>query len=213
MCAGFEEQMMKAFTRETSSVAAIPGVNCDTDQIIPGRFLKADRAQGYGQFLFHDIRRDETGELRAEFPLNQPGAEKATILLVEDNFGCGSSREGAVYALADHGIRALIGPSFGDIFNNNALKNGIVPVTLPTAQCEALAEFLAQHPDAEVTVDLEAEQLVLPGDLGTATFKIDPFARDAILRGLDELEMTFTYMEQIEAFEKARMASSPWLDR
>lgn len=205
--------MMKAFTKETSTVVAIPGVNCDTDQIIPGRFLKADRAQGYGQFLFHDIRRDEGGELRAEFPLNQSGADKATILLVEDNFGCGSSREGAVYALADHGIRTLIGPSFGDIFFNNALKNGIVPVTLPTAHCEALAEHLAQYPDAEVTVDLEAEQLVLPGNLGTFPAKIDPFARDAILRGLDELEMTFTYLEQIQAFEKARMASNPWLDR
>lgn len=204
---------MKAFTSDTSRVLSIPGVNCDTDQILPGRFLKADRAQGYGQFLFHDIRRDEKGELDPAFPLNRPGADAATILLVEDNFGCGSSREGAVYALVDHGIRAVIGPSFGDIFYNNALKNGLVPVRLPVADCEALAEHLARFPDAEVTVDLDASKLVLPGNLGIHPATIDAFARDCILRGLDEIEMTFTYMEQIKAFEKDRIASHSWLDR
>ncbi len=205
--------MMKAFTRETSTAVAIPGVNCDTDQIIPGRFLKADRAQGYGQFLFHDIRRNEHQEIDPAFPLNKPGADVATILLVEDNFGCGSSREGAVYALVDHGIRAVIGPSFGDIFFNNALKNGLVPVRLAAEHCDALAEHLNRFPDAEVTVDLEAGELVLPGNLGTHPIAIDPFARDCILRGLDEIEMTFTYMEQITAFETDRMASHSWLGR
>nr|MDX8320180.1 3-isopropylmalate dehydratase small subunit [Agrobacterium sp. rho-8.1] len=204
---------MKAFIRETSTAVAIPGVNCDTDQIIPGRFLKADRAQGYGQFLFHDIRRNEQGEMDASFALNQPGAEKATILLVEDNFGCGSSREGAVYALVDHGIRAVIGPSFGDIFFNNALKNGLVPVRLAADHCEALADYLGRVADAQVTVDLEAGELILPGDLGTHPVAIDPFARDCILRGLDEIEMTFTFMEQITAFETDRMASHSWLGR
>lgn len=204
---------MKAFIRETSSVVAIAGVNCDTDQILPGRFLKADRAQGYGQFLFHDIRRDDQGELDPAFPLNRPGADAATILLVEDNFGCGSSREGAVYALADHGVRALIGPSFGDIFYNNALKNGVVPVCLPKTVCEALAEQLSRFPDAQVTVDLEASALMLPGDLGTHPVAIEAFARDCILRGLDEMAMTFTYLEQIEAFEAARISSHPWLGR
>ncbi len=205
--------MMKAFTRETSTAVAIPGVNCDTDQIIPGRFLKADRAQGYGQFLFHDIRRDEHGEIDPAFPLNKPDADAAIILLVEDNFGCGSSREGAVYALVDQGIRAVIGPSFGDIFFNNALKNGLVPVRLAAEHCDALAEHLNRFPDAEVTVDLEAGELVLPGNLGTHPIAIDPFARDCILRGLDEIEMTFTYMEQITAFETDRMASHSWLGR
>ena len=204
---------MRAFTRETSKVVAIPGVNCDTDQIIPGRFLKADRAQGYGQFLFHDIRRNEQGELDPSFPLNQPGAENATILLVEDNFGCGSSREGAVYALVDHGVRAVIGPSFGDIFYNNALKNGVVPVRLPVENCEALADHLARFPDAEVTVDLTASKVTLPGNLGTHPIVIDAFARECILQGLDEIEMTFTYMEQIKAFETDRIASHSWLDR
>lgn len=204
---------MKAFIQETSTVVAIPGVNCDTDQIIPGRFLKADRAQGYGQFLFHDIRRDEQGEIDPKFPLNRPGADAATILLVEDNFGCGSSREGAVYALVDHGIRAIIGPSFGDIFFNNALKNGLVPVRLAIDHCEALADYLARVPDAQVTVDLEAGELTLPGNLGVHPIAIDPFARDCILRGLDEIEMTYTYMEQITAFETDRMASHSWLGR
>ncbi|WP_173934618.1 3-isopropylmalate dehydratase small subunit [Chelativorans sp. Marseille-P2723] len=204
---------MKAFTRETSTVVVVPGMNCDTDQIIPARFLKADRAQGYGQFLFHDIRRDSDGNLNPDFPLNRPGAEQARILLVEDNFGCGSSREGAVYALIDAGIRALIAPSFGDIFYNNALKNGLVPVRLPREHCEALASYLASHPEAEVTVDLEAEQLTLPADLGQFPISIDPFARECILKGLDEMEMTFSLMDQITAFEAKRMQECPWLDR
>ena len=204
---------MKAFTFEISPVVIIPGTNCDTDQIIPGRFLKSDRAQGYGQFLFHDIRRDSTGVLDPSFPLNKVGADKATVLLVEENFGCGSSREGAVYALADHGIRALIGPSFGDIFYNNALKNGLVPVKLPVQICQALAEHLTRFPEAEVRVDLEAEEIILPGNLGTHIIHIDAFARDCIIRGLDEIEMTFTFMEQIIEFEKQRMSSHPWLDR
>jgi 3-isopropylmalate/(R)-2-methylmalate dehydratase small subunit len=205
--------MMKAFTRETSTVTIIPGVNCDTDQIIPGRFLKADRAEGYGQFLFHDIRRTEDQALDPSFPLNRPGADRATILLVEDNFGCGSSREGAVYALVDHGIRALIGPSFGDIFFNNALKNGLVPVRLSAEHCEKLAEHLGRFPDAEVTVDLAASELSLPGNLGRHPIVINAFARECILQGLDEIEMTFTYLDKIKAFESNRMASHAWLAR
>ena len=204
---------MKAFTRETSTLASIPGVNCDTDQIIPGRFLKADRAEGYDKFLFHDIRRDAAGNLTPGFPLNRPEAQGARILLVEDNFGCGSSREGAVYALADAGIRALLAPSFGDIFFNNALKNGIVPVRLPAATCKALSDHLAADPSATVTVDLEAAQVLLPGDLGTHPITIDAFARDCLLQGLDEIEMTFTYMDRITRFEADRMARNPWLAR
>lgn len=204
---------MKAFTTETSPVVVVPGVNCDTDQIIPGRFLKADRALGYGQFLFHDIRRTADGGLRPDFPMNQPRARDATILLVDDNFGCGSSREGAVYAIADAGIRALIGPSFGDIFYNNALKNGIVPVRLARDRCLALAEHLARHPEAEVTVDLKGERLVLPGDLGTHPIRIEPFSRDCILQGLDEIELTLTLLGQITTFETKRMADCPWLLR
>ena len=204
---------MRAFVREASKVVVIPGMNCDTDQIIPGRFLKSDRAQGYGQYLFHDIRRTSAGALDEAFPLNQAGAETATILLVEDNFGCGSSREGAVYALVDHGIRAVIGPSFGDIFYNNALKNGLLPVRLPSEICHSLATHLAHAKDGEVVVDLQAAEVVLPGNLGTHPVVIDAFARDCILRGLDEIDMTFTFMEHIQDFEAKRRASHPWLDR
>ena len=204
---------MRAFIRETSRLVVIPGTNCDTDQIIPGRFLKSDRAQGYGQYLFHDIRRTTEGALNPAFPLNQSGAETATILLVEDNFGCGSSREGAVYALVDHGIMAIIGPSFGDIFYNNALKNGLLPVRLAAETCHALAEHLLRFKDAEVTVDLQSSEVILPGNLGTHLVVIDAFAKDCILRGLDEIEMTFTFMERIKDFEAKRLASHPWLDR
>jgi 3-isopropylmalate/(R)-2-methylmalate dehydratase small subunit len=204
---------MRAFIRETSKVVVIPGVNCDTDQIIPGRFLKSDRAQGYGQYLFHDIRRTPDGELDPAFPLNQPGAEAATILLVEDNFGCGSSREGAVYALVDHGIRAVLAPSFGDIFYSNALKNGLLPVHLAAKTCQALTKHLVQFRQAEVVVDLQSSEVILPGNLGTHGVVIDAFARDCILRALDEIEMTFTFMERIKDFEAKRLASHPWLDR
>lgn len=204
---------MKAFQRETSTVVMVPGVNCDTDQIIPGRFLKADRTQGYGQFLFHDIRRDGSGALLADFPLNREAAAGATILLVEDNFGCGSSREGAVYALVDHGIRALIGPSFGDIFRNNALKNGLIPVMLPQEICAALASYLADHSQATVTIDLVSQEIVLPGGLGTQPLLIDAFARDCIIKGVDEIGLTQGYLPQIEAFERRRAKAAPWVFR
>jgi 3-isopropylmalate/(R)-2-methylmalate dehydratase small subunit len=204
---------MRAFDRVTSPVVFVPGVNCDTDQIIPARFIKADRAEGYDKFLFHDIRRDAEGALDPGFPLNRPGAAAAQILLVEDNFGCGSSREGAVYALIDAGIRALIAPGFGDIFHSNALKNGLVPVRLPPETCEALAGHLAADPGAMVTVDLEAGRVTLPGDLGSHGFAISAFAREAILKGLDEIEMTMTYLQQISDFEAAHLADNPWLAR
>lgn len=204
---------MRAFTKVTSTAVAIPGVNCDTDQIIPGRFLKTDRANGYGQFLFHDIRRSSDGSLDPAFPLHRQGADRASVLLVEDNFGCGSSREGAVYALVDHGIRALIGPSFGDIFYNNALKNGLVPVRLETSLCDQLSDHLAEHPNDTITIDLESCELHLPGSLGTHPITVEPFARECILRGLDEIDMTFTYLNKIEAFEKGRITDNPWLNR
>lgn len=204
---------MKPFIRVTAPAVFVPGLNCDTDQIIPGRFIKADRAEGYDKFLFHDIRRDAAGELDPDFPLNRPGAEAAKILLVEDNFGCGSSREGAVYALADAGIRALIAPGFGDIFHSNALKNGLVPVRLPPETCAALADHLTDNPGAVITVDLEAGLVTLPGNLGSHDFSIPAFSREAILKGLDEIEMTMTHMDEIRAFETARIAANPWLGR
>lgn len=204
---------MQVFQREISPALVLDGVNCDTDQIIPGRFLKADRAQGYGQFLFHDIRRDAAGALLPGFALNRPGAEQAKILLVGDNFGCGSSREGAVYAIVDHGIRALIAPSFGDIFYNNALKNGLLPIRLAEPLCQSLATALQAEPDLPVDVDLEAGLLRLPAGLGAHPIEIDAFARDLLLQGRDELEMTLSLLGQIQTFEAARLRDCPWLDR
>lgn len=204
---------MRAFLRETSTVIFVPGPNCDTDQIIPGRFLKEDRAQGYGRFLFHDLRNDAEGNLRPRFALNRSGADAARFLLVEDNFGCGSSREGAVYALVDHGFRVLLGQGFGDIFYNNALKNGLLPVRLDPGLWRRLLDHLEAHPGCEVTVDLAEDRLHLPGDLGTHPLGIEAFARDCILRGLDDLELTMAHMPQIEAFEARHIARHPWILR
>lgn len=201
---------MQAFTQVTSGVAVIAGDNCDTDQILPGRFLKEPRGPDYGRFLFHDLRRDAAGNLRADFPLNRDDSPK--ILLVGENFGCGSSREGAVYALVDGGIRALIGPSFGDILYNNALKNGLLPIVMPQAQCQALAAYLQHTPQAQVCVDLQAGEVILP-HAPPHPIRIDAFARDCILQGLDELELTQTMMTQILAFEGRRLEACPWLDR
>lgn len=204
---------MRAFVRETSTVIFVPGLNCDTDQILPGRFLKEDRAQGYGRFLFHDLRHDAEGGLRPEFALNRPGADAARFLLVEDNFGCGSSREGAVYALVDHGFRVLLGQGFGDIFYSNALKNGLLPVRLAPGLWRRLHAQLEVDPGCEITLDLAQDCLHLPGDLGTHPLDIDAFARDCILRGLDELELTMAHLSQIEAFEAGHIARHPWILR
>ncbi len=202
---------MQAFTRETALAAVLPGDNVDTDQIIPARFLKFDRAGGYGQFLFHDLRFDADGGERPGFVLNRAPFDNAKVLVVGENFGCGSSREGAVYALCDFGIRAVIGPSFGDIFYNNALKNGLIPVRIPAAELDRLREAIQAGPDREVTVDLAAEQVSLPGGR-TVPLPIDPFWRECIVKGLDEIELTFGYMNEIEAFERRHLARSPWID-
>ena len=199
---------MQAFRRETARVAVLPGDNVDTDQIIPARFLKHDRAKGYGQFLFHDLRFDEKGQARPGFVLNE--VEDAKILVVGDNFGCGSSREGAVYALCDYGFRAVLGLSFGDIFYSNALKNGLIPVHLEPAAMDELRGALEAGPDLTITVDLEAERVILPG--GTvAALPIDPFWRDCILEGLDEIGLTFGYGAEIDRFERQHLARQPWI--
>ena len=204
---------MEKFTTLTGVAAPLPIINVDTDMLIPKQFLKTIKRTGLGKHLFDEMRYTPDGQERPDFVLNQPAYRQAKILVAGDNFGCGSSREGAVYALADAGIRALLAPSFGDIFFNNALKNGIVPVRLPVPVCEALADRLVADPQATVTVDLEAAQVILPGDLGAHPITIDAFARDCLLQGLDEIEMTFTYMDRITAFEAERMARNPWLGR
>lgn len=199
---------MEPFVRQRGIAAPIEGRNVDTDRIIPARFLKADRAAGYGQFLFHDARFDEDGRER-DFVLNREPFRSAPILVAEDNFGCGSSREGAVYALHDYGVRAIVAPSFGDIFYSNCLKNGVVPVRLAHGAVTGLLEQLVAGPDREVCVDLESLEVQAPGG-ARHSFTLDPFWRECLLKGVDEIELTLGHLADIEAFERAYRAERAW---
>jgi len=184
--------MAEKFVSLTAIAAPCEPVNVDTDQIIPARFLKFPREHGYGEFLFHDLR----GE--ADFTL----PEGAKILVANANFGCGSSREGAAYALRDAGLRSIIAPSFGDIFFRNCLKNGIVPARLADGSCAHLRAMLRETPGTELTVDLERQVVVEPGGKAHA-FGLDPFFRTLLLQGLDELGLTLSLAGEIERFERA----------
>jgi 3-isopropylmalate/(R)-2-methylmalate dehydratase small subunit len=195
--------MAEKFTRFTAVAAPYDPVNVDTDQIIPARFLKAPREQGYGGFLFHDVREDP------DFILNRKPFDQAKILVGNTNFGCGSSREGAPYAFHDAGFRSLIAPSFGDIFFTNCMKNGIVPVRLEEKTCSALREALKRNPGGEITVDLQANKVTTP--LGEFAFSVPPFFREMLLEGVDEIGLTLSMLPQIEAFEKDYAAATPWL--
>lgn len=201
---------MQPFVTETAVAAPLEGVNVDTDQILPARFLKADRAQGYGQYLLHDLRFDEQRRERPDFVLNRPEFRDAKILVADANFGCGSSREGAVYALADFGIRAVIAPSFGDILFNNCLKNAIVPVRLPANVVARLRDTLAHAPGSEVTISLEAMTATLPGG-SIHPFALDAFSRECMLKGVDEIQLTMGEMGAIEAFERDYLREHDWL--
>lgn len=187
----------------TSIVASVPADNIDTDQIIPARFLKITDSAGLGEHAFEDFRRHADGSLRKDFALNRPDRAGAAILIAGDNFGCGSSREHAPWALKGAGIRAVVSTSFADIFRGNALKNGILPVALGAAECAALHALGTS--DAVVTVDLETQTITWPG--GTASFRIDPFARTCLLQGVDELGYILTHEAAITAFEQARIAA------
>ena len=201
---------MEPFLRRCGPAAPIEGRNIDTDQIIPARFLKMDRAGGYGQFFFHDARFDESGNEKPDFVLNREPFRGAPIIVTDDNFGCGSSREGAVYALHDYGVRAVIAPSFGDIFYNNCLKNGVVPVRLDREIVIGLLQSLAEGPHHELCVDLE-EQAVTTPDGARYPFAIDLFWRECLMKGVDEIELTLGYLDRIEAFERDYRAAMPWL--
>lgn len=201
---------MKPFTTFTSHAAVFERSNIDTDQIIPARFLKFSRDGGYGGFLFHDLRFDESGVERPDFILNQPAYRGAGILVGGSNFGCGSSREGAVYALVDYGIRAVIAPGFGDIFHGNCFKNGLLPIRLPEDEAAALRQTVARNPGRAMTVDLEHCTLSDP-EGGVLPFIVDPFRREALLLGLDEIGLTMTYRQQIAEFEKNYHRDMAWL--
>ena len=192
---------MEPFQIFSGRIVAIPIDNIDTDQIIPARYLKTTDKAGLGEDLFSDWRYDAEGRPRPDFVLNQSGAQGAQALLAGDNFGCGSSREHAPWALTGFGFRAVISSSFADIFRNNALKNGLLPVVVDSETHRRLFELHAANPDAELTVDLAAQTLRLP-DGSAVTFPIDGFAKQCLLEGVDELGYLLSYLPKIVAYEE-----------
>jgi len=184
-----------------SQTVVLPLANIDTDQIIPARFLRATTRAGFGAHLFADWRYDSEGAPRPDFVLNQPSAKGCTVLVAGRNFGCGSSREHAAWALTDYGFRAVISTEFADIFRTNALKNGLVPVRVE----EPVAEWLIAHPGSEVEIDLENTVLRF-GEGQSVPFPIEPFARYCLLNGIDELGFLHSKLPEIEAFERTRQS-------
>jgi len=201
---------MEPFRKLTAVAAPLDMVNVNTDQIIPARFLRKPRSAGYGNFLFNDIRQDAGGRQDPNFVLNRPAYAAARILVAGLNFGCGSSREGAVYALHDKGFRAVVAPSFGDIFFNNCAKNGVVAAVLPEPAVAGLLAQLAAQPGATVTVDLEHDVVIAP-DGTRHGFSLDPARKHCLLEGLDDIELTRRHDAAFAAFEQQRHAKLPWL--
>ena len=187
--------------RFSSRVVPLPHENVDTDQIIPARFLKTTVKEGLGRLLLFDWRYDSSGNPRPEFVLNRPALAGAKILLAGDNFGCGSSREHAPWALADFGFRAIISTSFADIFRGNCLKNGILPIVVDPAIHARLFQLTADLPEGEIVVDLEAQSLRAQ-DGSAVAFDVDPFAKKCLLKGIDELEYILRYLDLIIDYEK-----------
>jgi 3-isopropylmalate/(R)-2-methylmalate dehydratase small subunit len=191
---------MEPFTTLTAIGAPLDRDNVDTDQLLPARFLRRPRDERYPAYGFADLRFDAAGGRRADFILNQPPFDAAGVLVAARNFGVGSSREAAVYALLAMGYRCVVAESFGDIFFSNALKNGLLPVRLPGSVCAGLRAALRARPGATITVDLEAQRLTAP-DGAAQAFVVPPFARDCLLRGLDEIGLTLTLNARIAEFE------------
>ena len=201
---------MQPFTRLNAIAAPLDGANTDTDRIIPARFLRKPRGDGYHRYLFHDVRFTDDGTEVVDFVLNRAPFRAAPILVADTNFGCGSSREGAVYALADHGIRAIVAPSFGDIFYQNCVKNGLLPVRLPAAVVDDWRRRLHEAPGSTITIDLPAESVTGPD--GTArSFAIDAFAKTCLMEGLDDIRLTLRHEAEIAAYEARCAPRTPWV--
>jgi 3-isopropylmalate/(R)-2-methylmalate dehydratase small subunit len=201
---------MEPFVRLDAVAAPIGIPNVDTDQIIPARFLWRKRSDGWGHLLFHDLRFDDAGAPKAGFVLNADAFRNARILVADRNFGCGSSREHAVWALYGYGIRAVLASSFGDIFFNNSLQNGFLPVVLPAERVAALRAMLEQAPGSRIVVDLEQQQVSGPDGI-VDRFDIDPFRKECLLAGADEISLTLRHRDRIEAFEKTYETQVRWL--
>jgi 3-isopropylmalate/(R)-2-methylmalate dehydratase small subunit len=192
---------MKPITRIEARAVPIDRPNVDTDQIVPGRYLQKPRSAPFGDYLFRDQRFNADGSEKPDFVLNRPAWRGAQIVVAEDNFGCGSSREHAVWALHDYGVRAVIAPSFGDIFASNAAKNGLLTVVLPAPVVKGMIAALKAEPELEIAVDLQAQTASLPNG-PVHRFEIDPYRKHLLESGLDELGFTLGQIERIEAFEK-----------
>ncbi len=201
---------MDKFTVLTGVAAPLPMINVDTDMIIPKQFLKTIKRTGLGKNLFHEMRYDDNGAENPDFVLNKPAYRAAKILVAGDNFGCGSSREHAPWALLDFGIRCIVAPSFADIFYNNCFKNGILPITLPQAEVDKLMDDAGRGANATVTVDLEKQEIRGP-DGGVIAFDVDPFRKHCLLNGLDDIGLTLQKAAKIDDFEARRRQQAPWL--
>ena len=199
---------MEKFVRLTATACPLLIANVDTDQIMPARYLKLPRSPELGRVLLNDLRRDADGREKPDFPLNQPVWRDAKILLAGRNFGGGSSREAAVYGLYEAGFRCVIAPSFGDIFAQNAVKNGLLPAVVAEADVNELGALIAADPEMPVSVDLE-QQAITRGNRSFA-FTIDPVSRNQLLNGWDDIDLTESHRDQIAAFKAADRARRPW---
>jgi 3-isopropylmalate/(R)-2-methylmalate dehydratase small subunit len=200
---------MEKFVRLTAKACPLMIPNLNTDQILPARYLKWPRSRGLGAVVFHDFRLDAEGRPRADIPLNQDVYRDARILLAGRNFGGGSSREAAVYALYDHGFRCVIAPSFGDIFAQNAVKNGLLTAVATEAEIAELAAAISADP--EQTIDVDLERQTISSGTWNCTFMIDPISRNQLLNGWDDVDLTDSYREQITAFRAKDKAARPWV--
>ncbi len=200
---------MDKFTTLTGIAAPLPLRNIDTDMIIPKQFLKTILRTGLGKSLFYEMRYDQDGKEVADFVLNKPAYRKATILIAGENFGCGSSREHAPWALLDFGIRCVIAPDFADIFYNNCFQNGILPIKLPQSEVNKLLDDASRGSNATLTIDLETQEIRGP-DGGLIRFDIDPFRKHCLVNGLDNIGLTLEKTDAISNFETQAKADRPW---
>ncbi|GGE55084.1 3-isopropylmalate dehydratase small subunit [Actibacterium pelagium] len=201
---------MEKFKTVTGVAAPMPLVNIDTDMIIPKRFLKSIKRTGFGVSLFDEMRYNRDGTEIEDFVLNKPAYRNAEILIAGDNFGCGSSREHAPWAIADFGIKSIVSTSFADIFYNNCFKNGILPIILPQEQVDVLMKDAEKGENARQTVDLEA-QTITTSDGEVFSFEVDPFRKHCLLEGLDDIGLSLEKVDSIEAFETKANAERPWV--
>ena len=210
---------MRPFTKHTGIAASLDLANVDTDMIIPKQFLKSIKRTGFGKNLFDELRYEDEGQpdqectgrpLRKDFVLNQARYQGSSILLARKNFGCGSSREHAPWALDDYGFRSVIAPSFADIFYNNCFKNGLLPIVLTEEEVDQLFKEVAANEGYELTIDLEAQKVISPSG-AEFSFEVDAFRKHCLLNGLDDIGLTLQESDAINAYEEQRMKTAPWL--